>query len=143
MISVRRAKRSDADFIYDCICDLENKKFSTARFRKFYFENLTSKDNIYLVASDASHPVGFLSCHIQPLLHHCARIGEIQEMYVIPDARSNGIGKILLDSLKQLAQKKKVEQLEVVSNKKRRRTHRFYLAQGFTFTSKKFVLPLR
>lgn len=141
MINVRRARRSDLPFVYDCICGLENEKFSTARFKKFYFANLARKDNIYLIAVDTK-PVGFLSCHIQSLLHHCARIGEVQEMYVIPDSRSKGVGKILLDSLNGLARKRKVEQLEVVSNRKRKQTHRFYLAQGFTFTSKKFVLPL-
>lgn len=137
-ISIKRAKLTDVDKVFDFIVELENEIFDKNRFKRIYRNNLSIKSNIYLLAWDRE-PVGYLSCHVQSLLHHCGSIAEIQEMYVVPEKRGQGIGKLLLDKLKEIAGRKNILQIELTSNIRRRRAHKFYYREHFILTSKKFV----
>jgi PhnO protein len=139
MIEIKIAQPQDVDFVYQCICDLENQSFNKTVFKSIYDDNIKNTNIIYLVAHDEK-PVGFISCHIQPLLHHCGLIAEIQELYVIEEKRNQKIGSQLLRELKEKLKNKNVLQIEVVSNLKRLDTHRFYEREGFMRTSYKFVL---
>lgn len=141
MIKVKDARPEDLDIVSDFICDLENDIFDKGVFKKIYFDNLKNKNNIYFIAWDKK-PVGYLSCHVQGLLHHGGQIAEIQEMYVVKDKRGLGIGKQLLDKLKVIAKKRKIKQIEVTSGIKRKRAHNFYRTETFRLTSYKFVYSI-
>lgn len=138
MIKLRNARPEDMDVVFDFISDLENEVFDKRVFKKIYLENLKSKKNIYLIAWD-NKPIGYLSCHVQGLLHHGGQVAEIQEMYVVKDKRGLGVGKQLLDKLKAIIKKQKIKQIEVTSGLKREMAHKFYLSQNFILTSSKFV----
>jgi PhnO protein len=138
-IHVRPAVEQDFDAIYQFVNELENEIFNKDIQRGIYLENAANHDHIYLIAKAHDIAVGFLSCHIQNLLHHGGRIGEIQEMYVIENTRNRGVGKMLLENLKEMAAAKHVIQLEVTSSFKRENAHHFYQGEGFEFTHKKFV----
>ena len=140
MLSIRKATSRDCDVVLTFINELENSNFNRKTFEKLYLKNIVSGDNIYLIACEYKEAVGFLSCHIQNVLHHNSRVAEIQEMFVLPDFRNKGIGKNLLRELQARLRKLKVRQLEVASNRRRLRTHQFYLTTNFKWTSKKFVL---
>ncbi len=142
MLAIRRVRRSDLAHIYNFVCELEAQRFDRLRFATIFNRNLTNPQNIYLMAVETK-PVGFISCHAQTLLHHCDLIAEIQEMYVMPASRGREVGKALLLELKKIARKKKIAQIEVTSNVRRRRAHQFYIREGFTLTSKKFVYPVK
>lgn len=60
--------------------------------------------------------VGFVSLHIQELLHHAERIGEIQELIVSEKERGIGIGKKLFEKTKEVCQQEGAVQLEVCCN---------------------------
>lgn len=126
------------EYVFAFITALEKEDFDKDDFLKIYKRNISNKDNIYLLAWHKK-PVGYLSCHIQNLLHHCAEVAEIQEMYVLIDKRGQGIGRALLDQLKSMLRKRNVKRLEVTSQVTRRQAHQFYLAENFRMTSKKFV----
>jgi len=126
------------EYVFAFITALEKEEFDKDDFLKIYKRNIRNKDNIYLLAWHKK-PVGYLSCHIQNLLHHCAQVAEIQEMFVPVDKRGQGIGKALLDQLKSMLMKRNVKRLEVTSQVTRRQAHRFYLGENFRITSKKFV----
>lgn len=137
---VRLAKLADIKAIYKFVCELEDCHLDEKTFEKAYYLNLFDVDNIYLVAELVSEVIGYLSCHSQLLLHHGGRsVGEIQEMYVDSERRNLGVGKLLLDKLKELAASKNIIQIEVTSNKLRDNTHRFYERENFEQTHKKFV----
>jgi PhnO protein len=138
-IHVRPAVEQDFDAIYQFVNELEDTVFDKDIQREIYIENAANHDHIYLIAKAHDIPVGFLSCHIQNLLHHGGRIGEIQEMYVIENVRNHGVGKLLLENLKEMAAAKHVIQLEVTSSFRREAAHQFYEREGFEFTHKKFV----
>lgn len=120
--------------------ELEQTVFNVEDLKRAFESNVNNPDHIYLIAEMNDKPVGYLSCHSQLLLHHGGRkIAEIQEMYVNPESRKNGIGKGLVDELKRIAKLKEVEQLEVTSNNKRGDTHRFYEREKFVQSHKKFT----
>jgi PhnO protein len=79
----------------------------------------------------------------QILLHHNGLVYEIQEMYVLPEYRSRGVGKILLDTLIERISVDDYVLLEVCSSFKRLDAHRFYEANGFEKTTYKFKKQTR
>lgn len=142
-LKIRNALPSDLDTIYGFITALENEQFDPVQFRSVFLENLQNNNVIYLVAVQNMRVVGFLSFHIQNLLHHNGLIGEIQEMFTAEKNRNTGVGEQLLNALKIQTQKKGVIQLEVTSNIKRVKAHhppKAYEKNGFKNIHKKFVL---
>ena len=77
------------------------------------------------------------------LLHHAAPIAEVQEMYVVPQYRSMGVGARLLHALVDFARSCNAENVELSSQKKRVDAHRFYVREGFQNNHLKFQLRLR
>lgn len=141
-IHIRQATQDDFEYIYGFVNALENEVFDRQMQWEIYIENAGNPNNIYLVAWAHRLAVGFLSCHIQNLLHHGGLIGEIQEMYVNENAQGNGIGKLLIEKLVEMAKARGVLQLEVTSGFKRENAHRFYEREGFGHTHKKFTMKL-
>lgn len=142
MLKIRKAQSKDVDAVYAFINDLENTVFDKKRFMQIYKTNLKNKDNIYLVAVDQA-AIGYLSCHVQMLLHHCGPIAEIQELYVVATERSKGIGKILVEELKLILKKRGVPQIEVTSRLSRIQAHKFYEKEGFQWTHKKLICKIQ
>ncbi len=142
MITLRPACPSDLSFVYNCLCELEETTLEAAAFGRIFRANLTNPSVRYVIAESDTVPVGFLSCHVQQLLHHAGPVGEIQEMYVLPDWRSKGVGKQLVEHLADIARHEGWVNLEVTSNRRRIRTHEFYERMGFAVTHVKLVMPL-
>ncbi|NMH27826.1 GNAT family N-acetyltransferase [Flavobacterium silvaticum] len=141
-ISIRKVASDDFEIVYNLINLLENQVMDKNRQLDIFNRNLGNPQIIYLLAFLDSEAVGFLSCHAQYLLHHSGLIGEIQELVVSENARSLGIGKLLIENLIPIARKMKIEQLEVTSSFKREAAHRFYEREGFVHSHKKFTLPI-
>lgn len=136
---MRLATSSDFKVVYNFINLLEDLVYDESIQRALYEENLKNPDIIYLLAFDEEKPLGYLSLHIQNLMHHAGKIGEIQELYVDETARGLGIGKQLTDAIKAMAKERNVIQVEVTSRLARQDAHRFYEREGFAFTHKKFL----
>ncbi|SOE23547.1 PhnO protein [Spirosomataceae bacterium TFI 002] len=141
--AIRHAQLSDFERIYELINELEETVFDIEKQRAIFIENLTSKNNIYLVATEEDKVIAFLSCHVQLLLHHCGKVGEIVEMVVDSPFRKQGIGEQLISEIIKLAKEADIETLEVTSNNRREKAHRFYEKAGFSQTHQKFTLLLK
>ncbi len=139
-LTVRPALLADADPLYRMLCELENKKLDRKSFDAAYLTNLGNDDIRYLIAEVQGIPVGLASCHVQWLLHHAAPVAEIQEMYVDPTLRSQGIGHQLIEAIKEIAVTRGATQIEVTSSLTRHDTHRFYQREGFSKTHAKLVM---
>lgn len=136
---IRSATFQDVASIYRFICELEETQLNAVAFRAVFQRNLADRRVHYLVAEMAGEVVGFISCHVQYLLHHTGKVGEIQELYVLPDYRNQQIGRQLVAALEQLAQANGFVNLEVTANQKRTHTHRFYQQLTFRPSHFKFV----
>ncbi len=136
---IRSADSTDVEVLYAMLCDLENEKLDKQRFTEVFQKNMENKYITYLLAELDGQPVGMASCHVQQLLHHAAPVGEIQEMYVNPEFRSQGVGQQLVEAIVVFARQRGSDQLEVTTNQVRMDTHRFYEREGFQRTHYKMV----
>ncbi|WP_342084091.1 GNAT family N-acetyltransferase [Dyadobacter sp. OTU695] len=138
-VTVRRASTADRDVIYQMICGLENMILDRPGFDAAFDRNIANPNISYFLAEQDGKPVGMVSCHIQPLLHHAALISEIQEMYVEPDYRSQKIGNALMRHVTAFAKGEGAIQMEVTSRATREQAHRFYQREGFEKSHVKLV----
>lgn len=139
-MEIRLATSEDLPSIFAFICDLEEQTFDFDLFQQYYRQNISEKSNIYLVAVDGNQlPIGYISCHGQLLLHHLGMVYEIQEMFVDPLHRGQGIGHQLIEALETRLRDRECRSLEVTTNAKRAATQEFYAACGFTKSHVKFT----
>ena len=142
ILQILKAENKDFDVVYELICELESAIMNKQALYEVYSHNLMRHDIHYILAVDDLHVVGFASLHIQQLLHHAAKIGEVQEIIVRKEKQGLGIGKALFDAIKTIAIEKGCMQLEVCCNQARKGSHEFYTKQGALNSHYKFTLPL-
>jgi PhnO protein len=142
-LKLRSAIEDDLKDIYNLICDLEECNIDFHDFSQIYIDNITDKDIHYIVAEDMGRLIGFISLHIQKLLHHTGRISEIQELIVTDNYRGLGVGKVLFEEAKRISIEMECLQLEVCCNSKREKSHMFYLSQNMKQTHYKFTDDLK
>ncbi len=140
MILIRKADPQDLDTVYEFICNLENEVFDYQIFKCIFDKNLQNPDYVYYVAESNNHVIGFLSFHTQKLLHHCGVVGEIQEFYIDPNFRNQGVGKLLIQEVKAYAEANNLKSIEVTSNKLRTENVPIYEHLGFRLTHNKFTI---
>ena len=128
--------------IYALVCALEKQELNLGAFEEVFLENLEKPSIFYLAASREGKLVGFVSLHVQRLLHHCGCIGEVQELVVQEGLQGEGIGAMLLGRAKDIAREMGCSDLEVACGKKRERSHAFYEKQGMGNTHYKFTFAL-
>ena len=137
----RPATPTDEPVVYAFLCELEEMPLDRATFTAIFNQNLSNPTIHYLVAEQHGEVIGFVSCHVQWLLHHGGKVGEIQELFVRPDARNQRIGHQLVAALDALASRENLINLEVTTNQKRVNTIRFYERESFKQTHFKLVKP--
>jgi PhnO protein len=138
-LSIREVTMNDREIIYQMICGLENMVMDREGFDFVFKRNLESTNIRYFLGEYLGMPVGMVSCHIQPLLHHAALVSEIQEMYVEPEYRSRRFGKALIAHVVDYAKANGAIQMEVTSRNVREEAHRFYQREGFEKSHVKLV----
>jgi (aminoalkyl)phosphonate N-acetyltransferase len=138
-LTIRPASLNDCPTIYTFLCDLEEMRLNATAFEDVFRRNLNDETIRYRVAEIDRKVIGFISCHIQYLLHHTGRVGEIQELYVLPEYRNQRIGRQLIAHLEELAQREEFVNLEVTTNQRRMDTIRFYEQTGFKASHRKLV----
>ena len=139
-LNIRKAMSGDLPDVYRLICELENELLNYKNFTTIFNQHLDDPDCVYWVAEDGSKIIGFISLHIQQLLHHCGRVGEVQEFYIDNGYRGKGVGTALMNEAKKYAEAKEVKSFEVTSNKKRVENVKVYERLGFSLTHNKFTI---
>ncbi|MCL2365400.1 MAG: GNAT family N-acetyltransferase [Defluviitaleaceae bacterium] len=139
-MKIINASYKDLEAVYNLVCELEDTKLNKNNFTQIYTDNLNDPNIFYLIAIEEEDIIGFGSLHIQKLLHHCAKVGEIQEIVVIKAHQGAGIGGQLFAALHQLAVSNGCLQLEVCCNENRTASHKFYLKQGMAESHFKYTL---
>ena len=77
-------------------------------------------------------PAGVITLVESVALFAGGKIGVINELYVVPEYRSQGVGKMLIDAAKDLARANGWRRLEVTTpGQEFIRTRRFYEREGF------------
>lgn len=139
-VKIRKVKQEDLDFVYKAICELENEVLDVEVFEKIFNENISNPNNLYLIAENESEGAGFISFHTQNLLHHCGLVGEIQEFFIHQKYRGKGVGRLLINEIKNFAEQHNLKSIEVTTNKKRVENVAIYENLGFTLSHNKFTI---
>lgn len=85
MFTIRCATQHDLEDVYRLICDLEGEPLNPIHFAQNYEANLADSNIHYLVTCEGDKVIGFLSMHVQAILHHERLTCEIQELNILPD----------------------------------------------------------
>lgn len=120
------------------ICKLEDQTINFRNFEKCFIANLQNPLIHYVVAIVQEQAAGFISVHLQSLLHHAGPVAEIQELFVLDNFRQQSIGRLLFTEAQQWARKKSAVQIEVTALMHRAQAELFYKAMGFQPTHFKF-----
>ncbi|UUW09840.1 GNAT family N-acetyltransferase [Flavobacterium plurextorum] len=139
-IRIRKIEKQDLDFVYKSICELEDEILDFEVFERIFNENISNPRNVYLIAENESEGLGFISFHTQNLLHHCGLVGEIQEFFIHQKYRGKGVGRLLINEIKNFAEQHNLKSIEVTTNKKRVENVAIYENLGFTLSHNKFTI---
>lgn len=139
-IKIRKIQIQDLDFVYNSICELENEVFDFEIFKDIFNENISNPKHLYLIAESENKSLGFITFHIQNLLHHCGLVGEIQEFFIDKNHRGKGAGRKLVDEIIQYSEQNNLKSIEVTTNKKRVENVLIYENLGFTLSHNKFTI---
>ena len=141
-ISIRKAEKDDFEYVYKMVSDLEDEAMSRDFLLQAYAQNLVNKDVCYWLAVADEKPVGFISLHIQNLLHRNGPVAEVQELFVDSELRGQRIGQRLIETARDEAGKRGCKRFEVSTNVRREDAHRFYERLGMQRTHIKFTQSL-
>ena len=139
-MQIRKVEQKDMLTVYEQICLLEEFTFNINAFENIFNHNIKDENVLYYIAeSHEGEALGFISCHIQNLLHHCGKVAEIQELFVRQENRAEGIGQALVKFVEQELIALNCISFEVTAQNKRLQTHDFYKKMGFDQTHLKFT----
>ena len=138
-MKIINASPKHLEVVYRLICELEDAKIDREDFAQVYLDNINNHDVYYLLAVKEDDVVGFASLHVQKLLHHCAKIGEIQEIIIDRKQQGLGIGSMLFNKIVEIAESNECLQLEVCCSIARELSHKFYLNHGMEKSHYKFT----
>jgi PhnO protein len=141
-IKLRQAENQDSNHIYDLICQLVGFEFDKKSFETTFQKNMKKDSVFYWVIENNESVIGFLSLHIQELLHHQKRVVEVQELCVDEKFTGMGFGKLMLDKAIQEAERQNCEIIELAASNKRVEAHRFYEREGWERSHFKFMRKL-
>lgn len=139
---IRKANIDDLESIYDLVCDLEGFEMNKISFDKIFKKNIADPNVHYIIVQIDNRIVGFISLHVQYILHHSNPTCELQELNIAPELRGSGIGGLLMSEVEKVARSLNLEEIELTTKIHRERAQTFYKKLGYTHTHNKFVKKL-
>jgi len=139
---IRKASAKDSDSVYSLVNDLEGHEMDKKSFDALYSKNLSDNNIYYLVAEKDDRIVGFISLHVQNILHHSKATCELQELNIAPGLRGLGIGAEMMNEVEKIARNLNLEEIELTTKIHREQAQSFYRKLGYTHTHNKFVKKL-
>lgn len=136
MITFRIADEADTHIVAQLLADLfeEVGHTPTAEEIAEIFLHIDADDqhSTLLALDEDEDVVGILTIAESIALYAGGRIGVVNELYVVPEYRSEGVGKMLLDAAKELGEQRGWVRLEVTTpGEDYAKTLRFYEREGF------------
>lgn len=131
---VRRASPAEAGLVgrllFDFNTEFETETPSTAEFAERFARLLADDDVIVLLAGDAD-PVGFAYLTLRPSPYFDGPLAQLEELYVVPDLRDQGIGTALVQAALDLCRSRNGGELHINVDEDDTDTRRFYERHGF------------
>lgn len=147
-VSVRRSTDLDLPKLISLLRDLYSELGEEAESLAWLSEELIAdlgrKGTLVLIAEKDGSMIGFATLTRTQAIYAGGEYGIIDEMYVVPEARSLGVGAMLVETCVAEAKARAWRRLDVTAPTEERwvRTVAFYEAQGFRFTGPKLKMDL-
>ena len=94
------------------------------------------------VAVDGGKVVGFVSCHIMPLIHRAENLCRVTALVVAAGHRRRNIGRRLMQGVEACARDSGCGRVEITSGEMRQGAHIFYEHIGYHEASRRFLKRL-
>jgi ribosomal protein S18 acetylase RimI-like enzyme len=136
-VLIRKAERGDIDSFVEVYAasykGMEEYAYTKRREIRNYFKWLQSRDRDGLmVAVVDDKVVGFVACDTNWIsVFERRRVGEIHELFVLPEFRGRGVGSELLKTALNYARDRKRDTAELWVGRTNYRARRFYTVHGF------------
>lgn len=145
MINIRQARIDEIETIQNLNQEvfIDNYKYdedlimdwTTSEKGKNYFSKLlTDSKYMCLIAEDDDKPVEYIACGVKDFGYRKSKYLEIQNMGTIPEYRSKGIGKRLIEKAKEWAKNNGYQKMFVSSYFHNSGAIEFYKRNGFKET---------
>lgn len=112
---------------------LEEYAYTRRREIKNYFKWLMARDGDgFIVAEIDDIAVGFVACDTNWIsIFERRRVGEIHELFVLPEFRGRGIGSTLLKKAIEHSRRRGRNRAELWAGRTNYRARKFYQSHGF------------
>lgn len=142
MVSIRQAQLEDIKELIELAGEMGYE--ITAQGIQPILEHYISNPDYYLLLALKDDIIlGMVGFNIKYYLHREKPVTYIGSLVVKEDFRAQGIGKLLMHKVEEVARERKSNSIQLNSNKRRVRAHEFYKRLGFSEVSLKFEKILK
>jgi ribosomal protein S18 acetylase RimI-like enzyme len=131
--AVRRATPGDAPQVARLLHDFQEEYDEPSpgaeALEERYEELIRNKEMIVLLVGDG--PDGFAQLRFRPWVYSAGLHSYLEELYVVPDLRGNGLGRALLDAAMDTARAEGAEQMELGTSEDDVAARKLYESAGF------------
>ena len=151
-IRIERVGIESADLVFRTVMALLRElgaeaedvgELDEARLRSAWSAS-SDRFHVFVARADSGDVAGLATLCETFAIYANGNYGVIDEMYVAPGFRSQGLGKRLVDAIKAFAREKDWTRIDVTAPEGQgwERTRRFYEREGFSFTGPKLKFPI-
>jgi GNAT superfamily N-acetyltransferase len=130
---VRRATPGDAPavarLLHDFQAEYDEPSPGLETLEERYGELIRNKEMIVLLVGDG--PDGFAQLRFRPWVYSAGLHSYLEELYVVPDLRGNGLGRVLLEAAMETARGEGAEQMELGTSEDDVAARKLYESSGF------------
>lgn len=134
--AVRRATPGDAPavarLLHDFQVEYDEPSPGVETLEERYGELIRNKEMIVLLVGDG--PDGFAQLRFRPWVYSAGLHSYLEEIYVVPDLRGNGLGRALLEAAMETARGEGAEQMELGTTEDDVAARKLYESAGFINT---------
>ena len=131
---VRRATPGDAPQVARLLHDFQEEYAEPSpgieTLEERYAELIRNKEMIVLLIGEG--PDGFAQLRFRPWVYSARLHSYLEELYVVPDLRGNGLGRALLEAAMETARGEGAEQMELGTSEDDTAARGLYESAGFT-----------
>lgn len=115
-LQIRPMNESDQHAIYRLYRQLVVKEYQEREFIRIFKSLINSDEREAFVAAVHNRVIGFVTLYYLDVFHHGGQVASIQELVVTEEFRGRGVGKALVEFVKEKMKEKHCKGLEVATD---------------------------